>query len=232
MHELWRFPVKSLGGENLSSVALTTDGLEYDRHWGIADLETGNILSAKREGALLFATASVTDEGEVVIILPDGTQTNSDAALSRWLKRAVALTAAHDTPATYEAPVDFETESEWISWQGPSGSFHDSSAARVSVVTKNTLGDWDAKRFRSNIIIDEGDEAEWVGGTVTVGSCRLRVTKRLDRCVMVTRAQPGVDRDLDVLRTINRDRDRTLAAGALVLEPGTITLGDVIKPCD
>ena len=50
---------------------------------------------------------------------------------------------------------------------------------------------------------------------------------RMERCVMTTRPQPdGIDRDLDVLRTIARERDACLAIGALVTEPGTVRVGD------
>jgi hypothetical protein len=43
---------------------------------------------------------------------------------------------------------------------------------------------------------------------------------------MVTRAQPALERDLDILRTINHDREGHLAVGALVATPGRIAVGD------
>jgi len=54
----------------------------------------------------------------------------------------------------------------------------------------------------------------------------LEVVKSIDRCVVVTRAQPGLDRDLDVLRTINRERGSFLAVGALVASGRLIDVGD------
>jgi hypothetical protein len=46
---------------------------------------------------------------------------------------------------------------------------------------------------------------------------------------MTTRAQAGgIERDLDVLRTIARERDACLAVGALVVDPGTISTGDAL----
>ena len=46
---------------------------------------------------------------------------------------------------------------------------------------------------------------------------------------MTTRPQPGgIERDLNVLRTINRDRDGCLAIGALVVQPGTVRVGDAL----
>ena len=44
---------------------------------------------------------------------------------------------------------------------------------------------------------------------------------------MTTRAQPGgIERDLNVLRTIARERDACLAVGALVARPGAVAVGD------
>jgi hypothetical protein len=45
---------------------------------------------------------------------------------------------------------------------------------------------------------------------------------------MVTRPLPGLDADRSVLQTILRQRDGTLAVGALVTTPGTIAEGDEI----
>ena len=115
-----------------------------------------------------------------------------------------------------------------MSWQGPGDAWHDSTRTRVSLVSTATLGDWDARRFRTNLVVDGSDEDEFVGGTLGIGGCRLDITKRIDRCVIVTRPQPGLERDLDVLRTITRERGSTLAIGALVATPGSIRVGDEV----
>jgi len=48
---------------------------------------------------------------------------------------------------------------------------------------------------------------------------------------MTTRPQPGgIERDLDVLRTISRERDGCLAIGALVVQPGAVRVGDALTP--
>ncbi len=57
----------------------------------------------------------------------------------------------------------------------------------------------------------------------------LDVGKRIGRCVMTTRPQPGgIERDLTVLRTIARERDARLAVGALVMRPGRVSVGDAL----
>ena len=47
--ELWRFPVKSLRGERLERAAVTEQGIEGDRGFGIVDDATGLVLTARRE---------------------------------------------------------------------------------------------------------------------------------------------------------------------------------------
>jgi hypothetical protein len=46
----------------------------------------------------------------------------------------------------------------------------------------------------------------------------------------VTRPQPGgIDRDLDVLKTINAERASMLAVGGTVKTPGEISVGDEVR---
>ena len=61
------------------------------------------------------------------------------------------------------------------------------------------------------------------------GAAELDVVKEIDRCVMVTRSQPnGIERDLDVLRTIVKERAGNLGVGALITRSGAVAVGDVL----
>jgi uncharacterized protein YcbX len=228
--ELWRYPVKSLQGERLESTDVSPEGLEGDRRFAIYDAETGFGLTARRVPELLFASARLLDDGAVEITLPDGSVAGDDDALSAWLERPVTLrSAATDVARRYENPVDFEHEatSEWEPFRGAGGPFHDSSRARVSLVSTGTIGAWDRRRFRSNVLLDGEGEDALVGSEVTLGGAVLDVRMRMERCVMTTRPQPdGIDRDLAVLRTIARERGACLAIGALVTQAGTVRVGD------
>jgi uncharacterized protein len=228
--ELWRYPVKSVGGERLDRAELTDAGLAGDRGWGLADPSTGTVLTARREPRLLFASARLDGPDDVVLTLPDGTETADDATLSAWLGRPVELTRAGEQGGTYEVPLDFERDEQWVSWQGPGHAWHDSASARVSLVSTGTLDSWDRRRFRANVILDGAGEDDLVGHEANLGTARLSVTKRIDRCVIVTRPQPGLERDLDVLRTIKAQRDTCLAVGALVTRTGAVAVGDSLTP--
>jgi uncharacterized protein len=228
--ELWRYPVKSLQGERLEAADVSPEGLEGDRRFAIYDLETRFGLTARRVPELLFASARLLDDGGVEITLPDGSVAAGDDALSAWLGRRVTLrSAGTEVAMRYENPVDFEREatSQWEPFEGAAGPFHDSSRARVSLVSAGTVGAWDRRRFRSNVLLDGEGEDALVGSEVTLGGAVLDVKMRMERCVMTTRPQPGgIERDLDVLRTIARERDACLAIGALVTRAGTVRVGD------
>jgi uncharacterized protein YcbX len=100
----------------------------------------------------------------------------------------------------------------------------------VSLVSTETLGSWDRRRFRSNVLLEGGGEGQLIGSTVTLGEAHLSVGNHIERCVMVTRPQPqGIERDLSVLRTIARERQNRLAVGALVSEPGIVRVGDSLQ---
>jgi uncharacterized protein len=230
--ELWRYPVKSLQGERLEAVAVTTDGLEGDRQFAIYDVESGLGLTGRLVPELLFASARMRADGTAEITLPDGSPADNDKALSDWLGRSVALrSAATETVRRYENVVDFEHEStsDWEPFDGAARAFHDSPRARVSLVSTATTGSWDPRRFRSNVLLEGEGEDSLVGSRVSLGEVTLEVGMRIKRCVMTTRAQAGgIERDLDVLRTIARVRDSRLAVGALVVEHGTIRVGDTL----
>jgi uncharacterized protein YcbX len=229
--ELWRFPVKSLGGERLDAADIESEGISGDRRYALFDMQTGFGLTARRVPELLFASARLVDHS-VEITLPDGSVARDNATLSAWLGRRVELRdASFAGTRTFEVPLDIDTEAEesWVTWNGPRGPFHDSPRHRVSLLSRATIGDWDARRFRANVVLDGEGEDDFVGSQITIGSARLDVLKQIDRCVMVTRPQPGgIQRDLDVLKTINDERAGNLAVGAVVLEPGALAVGDEV----
>src|SRR5262245_38130346 len=106
--ELWRYPVKSLGGEPVEQAESPPNGLPGDRGSALFDRETGVGLTARRVPELLFASARLEASGRVCITLPDGSVASGDDALSAWLGRAVELRAASDRAGTriFENPVD------------------------------------------------------------------------------------------------------------------------------
>ena len=108
IRELWRFPVKSMRGEEVDAAEIGSDGVVGDRAYAVRDRETGKIASAKHPKVwpdLLRCRASYVaprvDEPlpPVRIELADGTSVMSDApevdaVLSRFCGREVRLARA------------------------------------------------------------------------------------------------------------------------------------------
>ncbi len=226
VQEIWRYPVKSLGGEQLTTARVDELGIEGDRAWGIYDPETEMVLTARREPALLFLSARIED-GRPSITCDDGSMLSTDDDLSNWMGRPVQLRSAANGPGTFENPMDIDNESDWVKWQSSGNTFHD-GGSKISLVSRQSLGEWDARRFRINLILDGSGEDE-ASGNVTVGSATLTVRNPISRCVMVTRAQPGMERDLSVIKRVIKERNNKLGVGAIVATPGSITIGDQLE---
>jgi uncharacterized protein YcbX len=230
--ELWRYPVKSMQGERMRSIEVTPLGFVGDRAWGVYDRASGLVLTARREPQLLFASARYED-GQVLVSTSDGEVLPTDRALSDWLGRDVELRRAGTrSGGKFEAPEDdFDEDAPWKTWEGPEGTFHDSRRARISIASITSFGEWDPRRFRVNVVLDGEGEEDWFGAALTVGTATVEVRRHIDRCVVVTRAQPGgIQRDLDVLKIINKEQGGIVGIGANVLRPGVVAVGDEVAP--
>ncbi len=182
---LWRYPVKSMMGEELNASFLTERGLLGDRAFAVVDSSTGKVASAKepRKWAKLFdfraAYVSPPSNGgelpPVQITVPDGTIVTSEQSdlsdtLGRVLDRDVVFaTSAPDAPSLEEFWPDIEglAHQEVVTVEAmPPGTFFDSAV--VHVLTTATLdrlhalypkGRFEARRFRPNIVVgtEDGD---------------------------------------------------------------------------
>ena len=241
---LWRYPVKSLRGEACDELELSPTGVVGDRQWGILDITSNTVLSAKREGKLFDAVATLNDV-ELTVTLPGGHSYEPgdllDEALTTWLGRPVRLVeAATFGAATYEAHADFENDDSHLeTWEGPAGSFVDSSALHLlSSLDLEQLSrerpdlQWDVRRFRPNVFLwptVESPSPLGAGSRVVIGTGEIRIQKPCIRCVMTTRPQPGgVDRQLDVLRHLARQHDSAVGVLASVERPAKVQVGDLV----
>jgi uncharacterized protein YcbX len=103
---LWRFPVKSMRGEQLQEADVTERGILGDRAYALIDKDTGKVVSAKTvklfpdlldcKAAFVEPASRDGDAPPVRIVLPDGTTAKSDSdnvdrVLSTYFKRNVKL---------------------------------------------------------------------------------------------------------------------------------------------
>ena len=180
---LWRYPVKSMVGEQLDAAELTDRGLLGDRRHALVDRETGKVASAKfpRKWPTLFAHRATYVEPPtdghnfpaVRITLPDGRDIRSDDAdvhqvLSADLGREVTLDqSVPEAPSLEEYWPDIEgldhRDALTDETMAP-GTFFDSGI--VHLLTTATLdrlgqlypeGRFDVRRFRPNLVLAPAD---------------------------------------------------------------------------
>ena len=243
---VWRYPVKSLQGEQLTAARIDLTGLSGDRRWGIRDDATGRILTARREPKLLAAAATLDDDGPVVV-LPDGATLRglgavTDAGLREWLGRPVTLVAAEGATgarAEFFADATDDTTAA-IEWTMPAGRFVDAmplllltTASLRAAASLYRAGEWDVRRFRPNLLIDTDSdgwvEDAWCGQPIRIGDVELLPQQPCVRCTMVTRTQPGLVGDLEIYRTIARHHHGNLGVWTTVRTSGTIKPGDHVE---
>ncbi len=98
----------------------------------------------------------------------------------------------------------------------------------------NPAADWDARRFRPNVLVDTESttgavENEWVGRAIRIGGFVVKGELPTIRCAMPMHAQADLPRDPSVLRTIVREANQCLGLYASVIEPGRIGIGDPVE---
>ena len=177
---LWRYPVKSMMGEEMGTSEVTERGLLGDRSYAMIDPSTGKVASAKnpRKWPNLFdfraAYAEAPRPGEKIppvrIAVPDGTiissdQSDIDQTLSAALGReATLVTSAPKTPTLEEYWPDLEglDHRETVTEEDmPPETFFDLAVVHIlTTATINRLrelypeGRFEVRRFRPNIVVE------------------------------------------------------------------------------
>jgi uncharacterized protein YcbX len=255
---IWRYPVKSMMGEELSATLVTDRGLLGDRAFALVDTQTGKVASAKnpRLWPSLFGfraayTEPPGDEGplpRVRITFPDGAtlttdQADIDAQLGAVVGRPVRLARTAMEAAVAEG---YWPDYDWLPQPNevfdfplPPGTFFD--GATVHLVTTATLdrlrttnpaSRFEIPRFRPNLVIETADsgfvENHWLGRTLTLGGVQLRIDSPCPRCVMTTLSQSGLPKDPAVLRTAVQENGGNVGVYASVLRGGRLRRGDTV----
>jgi uncharacterized protein YcbX len=251
---LWRYPVKSMQGEELNATDVTPAGLLGDRQFAVVDPATGKVAGAKNPrkwpGFLQFRASYVSPPlaGEALppvrVTLPDGKSVTSDEAdLPKLLSEALGRDVVFSGTAPAAWAEDYQVDSDdVIDFELPAGTFFD--CAPVHLVTTASLdrlrslypaGRFEPRRFRPNIIVATGPdvsgfaENDWVGRVVAIGdTVRLRVFMACGRCVMTTLPQFDLPKDTGILRTAARHNNTAIGVYAEVVTGGTVHRGDLV----
>lgn len=217
---LWRYPVKSMLGEQCAEVEIEPRGVRGDRRFAVrgADGRLGSGKSSHRfrliDGLFTFSARYVGEWPEITF--PDGRRLRGDdaqidSALSQALGQPVTLAREHAIPHFDDSPIHFVTtgQLDWLRMRLP--------GSRI-----------DERRFRPNLLIDSA-ETSWVGRTLQIGQAKLHVTATTGRCGMTTFAQTDLPADPKILRCIAQEADEQFGVYADVVQAGTISRGDEVR---
>jgi len=254
---LWRYPVKSMLGEQVAVAEVGDKGLIGDRGYALLDTRTGRVLSAKnpkRWPGMFRLRASYVSPPlpgrplpPVRIEFPDGrivesTETGAAGQISSFLGGDVRLVTGTETRSAvevYTPPIPGLREG-FTEFRVPPGPFHDSTP--IHLVTEATLarlgalypqGRFLASRFRPNFLVETGGppafvEQGWIGGTLALGSARVRIVKPCSRCVMTTLPQGDLPEDRGILQTVVSEADGDVGVKGPVTKAGIVRRGDPV----
>jgi uncharacterized protein YcbX len=185
---LWRYPVKSMMGEELNAAEVTERGVVGDRAFAVVDAATGKVAGAKNprkwgnffdyRAAYVEPPRKGAELPAVLLTLPDGSVVRSDQpdlaqVLSRAFGREVAFAEAQQEGESLAR----QAEEYWpdmagldyrdtvTDWELPAGTFFD--LAIVHLLTTATLerlralypeGRFEVRRFRPNIVVATGPD--------------------------------------------------------------------------
>ncbi len=225
MSDIWRFPVKSFGGERTRRAFVGPFGVLGDRRYAVID-DTGEPISARRAHALLGfrARSEEHDSGEgILITTPEGWElpwddpaiaTELTTAIGRDVRLARSAVGVHDAaPIHILGMGSLGAVSEWVDGE-----------------------EVDRRRFRANLIVEMNDsrpfaEAAWVGAEIRIGDDGplLQVVSPTERCAVTTFDPDTLARDNRVLAGLARDADNLFGVYALVARSGWVEVGAPIR---
>ena len=108
------------------------------------------------------------------------------------------------------------------------------TATLASLKGINPQSDWDARRFRPNVLIDTGAgrkgllEQEWIGKQIVIGDAALDCSSTTPRCGAITRRQRALPEDKLALRTVVKHADQNVGVYGNPLRAGEIRVGDAV----
>ena len=232
VHEVVRYPVKSMAGTVTESAFLGWHGLDGDRRFAFRRLGD--------DSGFPWLTASRV--AELLLYHPVGLDESTGEPLPRHVRiPAGKLVELRSAELQSEIAERFGSGVELMKLKH--GIFDDASVSVISLATIAGIGDeagvnLDRRRFRANIVLETRDrepflEDGWVGGTLVFGNREPRpavsVTARDVRCVMINLDPDTATQDKRALKTIVRLNKNNAGVYGTVVQTGTIRVGEPVS---
>jgi len=222
---LWRYPVKSMGPEALVEAQISWHGIAGDRRWAfVRDGAMGGgfpwlTLRERRDMNRYhpsFLDPDRPDASPTVVQTPSGAHLDvADPALAEELFPAGARAVKLSRGAFDTFPLSLITTQ---------------SIARLGETVGMPL---DVQRFRPNILVEATEDTPfgedvWVGRVLRLGSVRMRVDKRDERCVIITIDPGSAETNPAILRAVAQERQGCLGVYGSTVAPGRIAIGNEV----
>lgn len=225
---LFRYPVKSMGGERIEAADMGWHGLDGDRRLALRRLDDRNgfpwLTASKLPEMILFAPErhGSDDAGT----LPTHVRTPEGELLALFGEELAA-----EVSRRFGSPVEMVHLNR--------GIFDEASISLITSTTVTEIGRLstqppDVRRFRPNILMASSrslpfGEEEWVGGVLSFGHsddcAAIYVTNYDERCSMVNLDPESARANTEVLKAIVRARDNKAGVYGTVTRRGRLTVG-------
>jgi len=244
VESLWRYPVKSMRGEELREAYLTATGVYGDRRY--AFLSTGArkdfpYFTAREQHHMLLHRvrylhpekmvrpqgALSLEDGAVEVETPEGERLAADdprlikllrGGLREWQqKRHQVMMVQSENPVVDTRPLSL---------------FSLQTVRRLSEEVGEEL---DKRRFRANVYVDlvsgEGfTEDAWVGRKLAIGEVAVvEILKRTKRCKLITLDPDTSQPNIEVMKKVALKHELRAGTSAGVVVEGMIAVGNEIR---
>ena len=251
---LWRYPVKSMRGEELSEAFIGFSGVYGDRVFAFRSSASAKgfpYLTARQQRTLLQyrpcfrhaeKAARPVNLAEAEGMGPGLTPVYADAAeFGVDVVTPTGETRAIDDPALIGMLRDGVSGEPEITLVRSDRAMTDCRpVSLLSLQTVRRLGEEtgaaiDQRRFRANVYLDVGTaggfaENGFVGRSVRVGrKVVLAILERDPRCVMITLDPDTGESSPEILRQVARGHDAMAGVYAAVLVEGMVRKGDPVQ---
>ena len=205
--EIWRYPVKSMAGEQLQSAQLTPSGIDGDRLIQVRNAH-GRTITSRTHPGLLGHRGTLDGQGNPLV---DGLPWTDPTVLS-----AVQKIAGPGARLVRDDSLDrFDILPLLVATDGSIAAFGR-----------------DRRRLRPNIIVGgvSGlEEREWPGGELVIGDVVIGIQDLRARCIMTTYDPDSLAPDPQVLRDIVKRFGGKLALNCDVLRGGSIQVNQEVE---
>jgi uncharacterized protein YcbX len=227
---VFRYPVKSMGGESLEAAELGWQGFEGDRRFALRKIDDRGgfpfLTAGKLPDLVLF---SPHREDGVQGDLPTHVRTPDGESLPLFGEELAA-----EVGRRHGAPVQM--------MQFKHGIFDEASISVIATDTVREIGrlagrDLDIRRFRPNILVRSlrpvpFQEDEWVGGVLTFGegddAPAVAVTMRDLRCSMLNIDPDSASIAPEVMKAVVRANQNNAGIYGTVTRIGRLAVGQTV----